>query len=116
MKRLVLTIALAFIAVFSAFAQEKETYLYAEKDSTKLYMDVYVPKVQNEQQSCLVFVFGGGFISGRRVDSQVQEGYFNHCPITFQDIATTKQVLTEKLMTIYHTRVQYPTLETKTGK
>ena len=52
----------------------------------------------------------------RIIDSQVQEGYFNHCPITFQDIATTKQVLTEKLMTIYHTRVQYPTLETKTGK
>ena len=73
MKRLVLTIALAVIAVFSAFAQEKETYLYAEKDSTKLYMDVYVPKVQNEQQSCLVFVFGGGFISGKRDDSQVQE-------------------------------------------
>ena len=52
----------------------------------------------------------------RIIDSQVQEGYFNHCPITFQDIATTKQVLTEKLMTIYHTRVQYPTLETKTEK
>ncbi len=49
----------------------------------------------------------------RIVDSQVQEGYFNHCPITFQDIATAKQVLTQKLMTIYHTRIQYPDDERK---
>lgn len=72
MNRIVLIIALAS-AIFSAFAQEKETYLYAEKDSSKLYMDVYVPEVQNEQQSCLIFVFGGGFIGGKRDDSQVQQ-------------------------------------------
>lgn len=55
------------------FAQEKETYLYAEKDSSKLYMDVYVPQVQNEQHACLFFVFGGGFIGGKRDDSQIQQ-------------------------------------------
>lgn len=43
------------------------------------------------------------------IDSQVREGYFAHCPITFEDIARAKQVLTSKLMTIYHTRVSYPT-------
>lgn len=46
----------------------------------------------------------------RIIDGQVQEGYFNQCPITFQDIARAKQVLTEKLMTIYHTRIKYPEL------
>jgi len=46
----------------------------------------------------------------RIIDSQVQEGYFNHCPITFEDISRAKKVLTEKLMTIYHTRIQYPEL------
>ena len=44
----------------------------------------------------------------RIIDSQVSEGYFTHCPITFQDIDTTKQVLVHKLMTIYHTRISYP--------
>lgn len=44
----------------------------------------------------------------RIIDSQVSEGYFTHCPITFQDIATTKEVLVRKLMTIYHTRISYP--------
>ena len=67
-------ILLLFVALFAkVFAQEKETYLYAEKDSSKLYLDVYVPEVQNEQQACLFFVFGGGFIGGKRDDSQVQQ-------------------------------------------
>lgn len=42
------------------------------------------------------------------IDFQVQEGYFNRCPITFQNIADAKDVLKEKLKTIYHTRIQYP--------
>ncbi|MBR1788191.1 MAG: HDIG domain-containing protein [Bacteroidaceae bacterium] len=53
----------------------------------------------------------GGLV-GKIVDSQVAEGYFAQCPITFHDIDLAKQVLTQKLMTIYHTRISYPTLET----
>ncbi len=44
------------------------------------------------------------------VDGQTREGFFNLCPITFQDIATAKQVFKEKLMVIYHTRISYPEL------
>ena len=44
----------------------------------------------------------------RLIDSQVAEGCFTDCPITFRDIAQAKQVLTERLMSIYHTRIQYP--------
>ena len=44
----------------------------------------------------------------RIVDSQVAEGYFRECPITFRDIQYAKTVLIEKLKTIYHTRVSYP--------
>ena len=51
-----------------------------------------------------------GTLVDRIVDSQISEGYFTHCPITFQDIATAKQVLKQKLMTIYHTRISYPEL------
>ena len=34
------------------------------------------------------------------IDSQVAEGYFKECPITFKDIATVKNVFKEKLNTI----------------
>ena len=44
----------------------------------------------------------------RIVDTQVAEGYFRECPITFRDIQYAKTVLIEKLKTIYHTRVSYP--------
>ena len=44
----------------------------------------------------------------RIIDAQVSEGRFAHCPITFQDIEQAKQILTQKLTTIYHTRIQYP--------
>lgn len=52
-----------------------------------------------------------GTLVDRIVDSQISEGYFTHCPITFQDITTAKQVLIRKLMTIYHTRISYPELK-----
>lgn len=48
------------------------------------------------------------------IDTQVAEGYFKECPITFKDIDTIKAVFKEKLKTIYHTRISYP--ELKTGK
>ena len=45
------------------------------------------------------------------IDSQVQDGYFKECPITFKDIATVKAVFKEKLKTMYHTRISYPELK-----
>lgn len=45
------------------------------------------------------------------IDTQVEEGYFKECPITFKDIATIKAVFKEKLKTIYHTRISYPELK-----
>ncbi len=47
----------------------------------------------------------------RLIDTQVAEGYFKDCPITFRDIAYAKTVLIEKLKTIYHTRLSYPELK-----
>lgn len=47
----------------------------------------------------------------RLIDTQVADGCFKDCPITFRDIAQAKQVLTERLMSIYHTRIQYPELK-----
>ena len=42
------------------------------------------------------------------IDTQVSDGFFRECPITFRDIAQAKMVLIEKLMSIYHTRIKYP--------
>ena len=44
------------------------------------------------------------------VDSQVNEGFFKLCPITFKDIADAKEVMKEKLKIMYHTRISYPEL------
>lgn len=47
------------------------------------------------------------------IDSQVSSGFFTDCPITFRDIKIAKQILIERLKSIYHTRIQYPELKTK---
>ena len=44
----------------------------------------------------------------RLIDTQVSDGFFKECPITFRDIQYAKTVLIEKLKTIYHTRISYP--------
>jgi len=46
----------------------------------------------------------------RIIDGMVKDGYFYDCPITFHDIRMAKQVLIERLKSIYHTRVSYPEL------
>lgn len=73
MTKKTLTLLLLIFCISNLFAQKKETYLYAVKDTSKLYMDVYLPQVQNEQHACLFFVFGGGFIGGKRDDEQVKQ-------------------------------------------
>lgn len=45
------------------------------------------------------------------IDTQVSEGYFKECPITFKDIAIVKALFKEKLKTMYHTRISYPELK-----
>lgn len=45
------------------------------------------------------------------IDSQVADGFFQECPITFKDIATIKALFKEKLKAVYHTRISYPELK-----
>ncbi|MBO4499422.1 MAG: HDIG domain-containing protein [Bacteroidaceae bacterium] len=51
-----------------------------------------------------------GNLVDRIIDSQVEEGHFTECPITFKEISQVKVVFKEKLKTIYHTRISYPEL------
>lgn len=52
----------------------------------------------------------------RIVDSQLAEGYFKECPITFRDIAVAKRTLIDSLKTIYHTRISYPEIKKTTDQ
>lgn len=46
----------------------------------------------------------------RIIDTQMSEGYFKQCPITFRDIDLAKEAFKESLRTMYHTRISYPEL------
>jgi len=45
------------------------------------------------------------------IDSQMAEGYFLDCDITFREITAAKSVFKEKLKIIYHTRISYPEMK-----
>lgn len=49
-----------------------------------------------------------GELVDRIIDTQVREGYFEDCPISWQEINKVKDVFKEKLRTMYHTRISYP--------
>ena len=58
-----------------------------------IYNNIKVEDIQNQVEEALM-----------------AEGFFKECPITFRDIALAKVVLTERLKSIYHTRISYPHL------
>ncbi|MDH6355667.1 putative nucleotidyltransferase with HDIG domain [Dysgonomonas sp. PH5-45] len=47
----------------------------------------------------------------RLIDSQVEDGLFRNAPITFKEIEKIKGIFSDKLKTIYHTRIAYPELK-----
>ncbi len=79
MNRKFLLSLLSLLIAGTACPQQKLTFEYAVKDTNRLLMDVYVPQQQNDEQSCMVFVFGGGFVSGARDDHQITklQQYYN---------------------------------------
>lgn len=63
------------------YVKPDETYMYAEKDSTQLFMDIYYPAdgsemtVNGVNKPTILYVFGGGFKGGRR-DSRSAQRWF----------------------------------------
>ncbi|RBQ11898.1 alpha/beta hydrolase [Pedobacter miscanthi] len=53
-----------------------ETKIFSQTDSTPLKLDIYYQGEITEKKHTLLFVFGGGFVLGRR-DSKLYEPYFN---------------------------------------
>lgn len=78
MKKALLLIAL--FAVMGAKAQriEKKTFVYAVKGNDTLRLDRYAtPATGKEPKPCLLFVFGGGFVTGTR-DGEAYRPYFDY--------------------------------------
>ena len=88
-RKTLLTAALMLISAAAGFiAQAKSTpispdgtYLYVERDTCSLYMDVYNPakgsqtSIDGKQKPTVVFMFGGGFIGGARDDESYNEWF-----------------------------------------
>ena len=45
------------------------------------------------------------------IDSKVQAGQLDNSPLTYGDIARIRHILKTKMMSIYHVRVEYPTMK-----
>lgn len=45
------------------------------------------------------------------IDSQIADGLLTNTPLTYRDVEEIKEVFSEKLKTMYHTRVSYPDLK-----
>ena len=76
---------LLLIASNSSFAQalpqdsiSKHTYVYAVRDSGELGLDVYrkAGLADDSARPCVIFVFGGAFVGGRR-DDTIYTSYFH---------------------------------------
>lgn len=77
-----LSIGLIFLNQ-SVFAQvpiakgiQKETFEFVKRDTTSLALDVYTHPNIPKNSPCVIFVFGGGFITGKR-DEPYYNKYFN---------------------------------------
>lgn len=88
MKNTKLCLFICFIAVcLTSQARAEEiyepsgTYLFAQKDTCELFLDVYEPSagsvrtVGDAQKPTVLFMFGGGFMSGSRNDKGYHEWY-----------------------------------------
>ena len=47
----------------------------------------------------------------RLIDSKIQAHQLDNSPLTYGDIALIRQILKTKMMSIYHVRVEYPTMK-----
>lgn len=53
------------LSIWLPTSYAQATYKFADRDTCSLYLDVYKPTAENNH-CCVLFVFGGGFITGQR--------------------------------------------------
>ncbi len=54
---------------------QKQTVVFAQRDTQVLKMDIYPPAGVKKSNPCVIFVFGGGFLTGSR-DEKTYSDYF----------------------------------------
>lgn len=59
-------VVLVFAILLGLSAHAQQTYTFAVRDTVELKMDVYQPKHPRADHACVLYVFGGGFVSGAR--------------------------------------------------
>ena len=63
----ILLISVFLFAANIIFSQSRvENYLYAKKDTSNLRMDVYFPEKKIQKNTCIIYMFGGGFAIGSK--------------------------------------------------
>ena len=45
------------------------------------------------------------------IDGKIKAGQLDNCPLNYGDISKIRHILKEKMMSIYHVRVEYPTIK-----
>ena len=83
MKKTIMILAALVLGHFAASAQitPDATYMFVQRDTCDLYMDVYDPadgsetSVNDVEKPLVIFMFGGGFIRGTR-DDESYNGWF----------------------------------------
>ena len=78
MQKILLTILTCLLSI-GAFTEE--TYLFAEKDTARLYLDIHRPTagsdtlIDGKKKPAILYVFGGGFVMGARNEAYAQKWY-----------------------------------------
>ena len=67
MRKGILQLILLLLLCISASAQDK-TFTFVTRDTLDLKLDIYVPDTPRSDSACLVYIFGGGFVTGARND------------------------------------------------
>ena len=120
------TVVRDFIATHHGKSLTKYFYVLAQKAQTSLDPRPFTypgPKPQTLEQAILMMTdaveaasrslteYTEESISAlveKIIGAQVADGSFSECAITFREIAEAKGVLSARLRTVYHTRIQYP--------
>lgn len=80
MKRLILAAAAIMMALpclsQNAPAEPTGTYLFCQRDTCDLYLDVYEPSTDNVKPQTILYLFGGGFKEGER-NGWLQRAWFS---------------------------------------
>lgn len=70
MKKRFSLLCITLLCVVGASAHTVQTHIFALRDTQQLALDLYLPEQPLPQRYCIVYMFGGGFMSGARTETE----------------------------------------------